>query len=82
MNDTDRGSLQAFHRLSERNQMPPTVRELARELGVTSTPAYERMQRLEAQGLISRRPSHGTVNYDRLFVLTEKGRQQLEGAKA
>jgi len=82
MTETDRTSLGAFHRLTELNSMPPTVREFARELGITSTPAFERLLRLEQRGWLSRRPSHGTVNYDRVYLITPEGRKALEGAKA
>ena len=70
MDETMRQTIEAFRRVQKRDELPPTVRSLAVELGITSSPAYARLQALERAGYARRRSGTG----DRVYVLTEKAR--------
>ena len=68
MDETMRKTIEAFRRVQERDELPPSVRSLAAELGITSSPAHARLQALERAGYARRRSGTG----DRIYVLTEK----------
>lgn len=78
--DNERGqmdvteSLKAFVAAEKRQGIPPSVREFASELGVTSTPAFRRLQLLERDGFLARVEGR---RYQRNWEITPKGRKAL-----
>lgn len=74
---TDEEFLQALFVLTDRLGAPPSIRELADELGLASTsPVQLRLEQLLMSGYVERRPMSRPFD-SRLWLLTRKGRRQL-----
>ncbi len=67
-------ALKAFAAAQERQGIPPSVREYAAELGVSSTPAFYRLRMLERKGFLSREEGR---RLQRNWTLTPKGKRKL-----
>lgn len=67
-------ALRAFRQAEKRHGLPPSVREYASELKLTSTPAYYRLLALEDEGLLSRVEG---ARRDRKWTVTKKGERAL-----
>ena len=77
-----RQTLEAFVAYERREGLPPTVRALADELGITSSPTFRRMQLLADEGLCRRRVDPNTPSPTRPWVLTDEGRGAAAELKA
>lgn len=69
LTEKQRETLEGVHRLSVRNQYPPTVRELGEELGLSAVSSVQtRIEQLISKGLLVRR-DYGS----RTLVLSDEG---------